>query len=76
MISAPGNNAKTVYVQKRTINGKEDTKTWISHETIISGGTMTVELGDKPHERTVKEDELPYSASEKYTQPTLERKLQ
>ena len=76
VVSAPGNNAKAVYVQKRIINGKEDTKTWISHETIISGGTMTVELGDKPHERTVKEDELPYSASEKQTQPTLERKLQ
>jgi predicted alpha-1,2-mannosidase len=63
VISAPGNNQKNVYVQMRLINGKEDTKTWISHQTITTGGTLSVELGDKPHERPVKDDELPYSAS-------------
>lgn len=63
VISAPGNSPKNVYVQKRLINGKEDTKTWVSHQTIVAGGTMTLEMGEKPLERVVKDNELPYSAS-------------
>jgi predicted alpha-1,2-mannosidase len=63
VISSPGNSEKTVYVQKRWLNGQEETKTWIDHEAIISGGVLEVELGAKPYERIVMDDELPYSSS-------------
>ena len=54
---------KTVFVQKRRLNAREHTKTWISHSDIVNGGSLEVELGEKPKERMLAEDELPYSAS-------------
>ncbi len=67
VISAPhngGNNGgKTVFVQKRSLNAREHTKTWISHSDIVNGGSLDVELGEKPKERMLAEDEFPYSAS-------------
>ena len=62
-IAAPGNGPQRIYVQRRKLNGKEVTNTWIAHQDIIAGGRLEVELGDKPNERVVKDDELPYSAS-------------
>ncbi len=63
VISAPANSPTNVYVQKRLINGTPYTKSWISHQAITNGGAMTLEMGDKPVERALKDDELPYSAS-------------
>ncbi len=62
-ILAPGNGVRNIYVQKRRLNGKEVAGTWIAHRDIVAGGVLEVELGDKPNERAVKDDELPYSAS-------------
>ena len=69
-ISAPGNGPQKIYVQKRQLNGQETTRTWIAHQDIVAGGTLDVELGEKPNRRTVKDDELPYSASSKLPDST------
>jgi predicted alpha-1,2-mannosidase len=63
VVSSPGNNSERVYVQKRSLNGENYTKTWISHEALVSGGQMNMELGEKPNERRVEAGELPYSMS-------------
>ncbi|MCE5268410.1 MAG: GH92 family glycosyl hydrolase [Planctomycetaceae bacterium] len=62
-IAAAGNGPKSIYVQKRTLSGREITGTWIAHQDIAAGGMLEVELGEKPNVRAVKDAELPYSAS-------------
>jgi putative alpha-1,2-mannosidase len=62
VVSAPENSPTTVYVQSRTLNGQPDTNTWISQSQITSGGTLIEKMTDKPAERTVSAEELPYSA--------------
>lgn len=62
-ISAPNNTSSTIYVQKRTLNGKEYTPTYITHQEIVMGGSLQVEMGASPNEREIKPEELPYSMS-------------
>ena len=63
VLSAPGNGDKAVFVQKRFLNGREHTKAWLSHGELVNGGVMEVELGEKPRERVLANEDLPYSAS-------------
>jgi predicted alpha-1,2-mannosidase len=63
VVTAPGNRNATVYVQKRVLNGRSYTNTWIAHEAIVRGGELQVELGEKPNERRIEAGELPYSMS-------------
>ena len=37
------------YIQSATLNGKPLSKTWLSHEEIISGGTLVFEMGSEPN---------------------------
>jgi predicted alpha-1,2-mannosidase len=60
-IWAPSNSEDNIYVQKRTLNGVEDTKTYLENSDILNGGTMTLDMGSNPKERTVSEADLPYS---------------
>lgn len=63
VVSSPGNDPKKIYVGSRTLNGQPLTKTWISHQAIVSGGALDVDASDRPHERVVADEDLPYSAS-------------
>ena len=63
VVSSPGNDPKKIYVSGRTLNGQPLTKTWISHQAIVSGGVLAVAASDRPHERVVADNDLPYSAS-------------
>jgi predicted alpha-1,2-mannosidase len=63
VISAAGNDDKAVFVRRRLLNGREHTRAWIGHAEIVHGGSMEVELADKPGERVLAGDDLPYSAS-------------
>ena len=37
------------YIQSATLNGESMSKTWISHEEIVNGGTLIFEMGPEPN---------------------------
>jgi predicted alpha-1,2-mannosidase len=45
------NNVSTVnkYIQSASLNGRPMSKTWLSHEEIINGGTLIFEMGSEPN---------------------------
>ena len=45
------NNAsdENIYIQSATLNGEPYTKSWISHEDIIKGGTIVFKMGPEPN---------------------------
>ncbi len=47
-IEAPGNNAKTKYIQSACLNGKPWGKTTLSHAELTAGGTLTLSMGERP----------------------------
>lgn len=61
-ITSKGNSEKNVYVKSRTMNAKPWTKTWISHAELVGGARIMNEMSNLPAVRTVKAEELPYSA--------------
>lgn len=64
VISAPGNSAENMYVQKVAVNGNNYTKNWISHETLQQGGTLQFNMGATPEKtRGTTPDAFPYSFS-------------
>ncbi|HEV3270692.1 MAG TPA: GH92 family glycosyl hydrolase [Candidatus Methylacidiphilales bacterium] len=59
VIDAPANNATNVYVQGRTLNGINDTRTWIAHREITQGGQLIVNMGPNPDKRVVSDPDMP-----------------
>ena len=49
-ILAENNSRINIYVQKVYLNDKEINRAWITHEEIMSGGTLKFVMGDKPNE--------------------------
>jgi predicted alpha-1,2-mannosidase len=49
-ITAQNNSPKNFYIQSATLNGKPLNRPWITHEELISGGTLNLEMG--PSEST------------------------
>ncbi|MEX6688193.1 GH92 family glycosyl hydrolase [Danxiaibacter flavus] len=47
------NNCSVVnkYIQRATMNGKELTTPWFTHEQLINGGTLVLEMGPKPNKQ-------------------------
>ncbi|HWZ34816.1 MAG TPA: GH92 family glycosyl hydrolase [Mucilaginibacter sp.] len=44
------NNSKTnVYIQKATLNGKVLDKPWFTHRDLINGGTLILQMSDRPN---------------------------
>jgi predicted alpha-1,2-mannosidase len=62
-ITAADNDSRNIYVQSRRLNGSEYRKTFIPHAVLLQGGSMDMQMADKPAERVLNDDELPYSAS-------------
>jgi len=48
VIRTRNNSPENVYIQKITLNGREINEYKISHQDIIKGGEMIIELGDQP----------------------------
>ena len=48
-VLAPGSSARNKYIQKAELNGKPLTTPFITHDQIMAGGTLTLELGEKPN---------------------------
>jgi predicted alpha-1,2-mannosidase len=63
VITAPSNDGKNVYVQKRRLNGANDNRTWLSHQDLLQGGELRLDMGPDANMRPIPDADLPYSAS-------------
>ncbi len=49
VINATGNSNQNVYIQSAQLDGKPLNRPWVSHQTVVNGGTLTLNMGDKPN---------------------------
>lgn len=64
VIETKGNSQKNVYVRCVLLNGKKYDKTWISHDVIVSGGKLVMQMGSNPDKvRGTSAVSRPYSLS-------------
>jgi predicted alpha-1,2-mannosidase len=62
-IIAKNASKENKYIQSATLNGKEWTKPWFSHDDIKNGGSMELIMGDKANEDWgIKPEDVPPSA--------------
>ncbi|WP_316788349.1 GH92 family glycosyl hydrolase [Pedobacter frigoris] len=47
-VTVKNNSPENKYIQQVTLNGINHTKSYIKHQDIIKGGTMTITMGSKP----------------------------
>lgn len=60
-VIAHGNNRENIYIQSAKLNGKEYTKSYITHDDIVSGGVLEFTMGNKPSDTWgVKKEDRPY----------------
>ncbi len=65
-IVAKNNSVNNMYIQSAIINGKKFDQTWISHTTIVNGGELAFDMGDKPNKSwAIKPDAAPFSVTKK-----------
>ena len=48
IVDARGSNEKNIYIQKAWLNGKELDKPWFTHEELMKGGVLKLEMGPYP----------------------------
>ena len=66
-ISAPENGDDKRYISSMTLNGKEHTKNYLTHEELMNGASITFKMAAQPNEhRGRKEADLPYSFSNEF----------
>nr|WP_282456627.1 GH92 family glycosyl hydrolase [Chitinophaga sedimenti] len=64
VISAPANSEENRYVKAVQVNGKAWDKTWISHTTLMAGGTVNINMTAAPEKtRATNKTAYPYSFS-------------
>ena len=64
VIDAPNNSKKNFYVNSLNVNGTDYTKNYLRHEDLFKGGTIKVDMGNRPNkDRGTKEEDMPYSFS-------------
>jgi putative alpha-1,2-mannosidase len=49
IVEAPGGTAKNKYIQKAWLNGKPLDIPWFTHNDLINGGTLRLEMGPYPN---------------------------
>jgi len=49
VIDAKNNSAQNLYIQSAQLNGKPLGRPWVSHETVVNGGILTLQMGNKPN---------------------------
>ena len=65
VIEAPNNEPDTPYVQRAELNGQAYEDNFLWHQTILQGGTFSVEMSDTPTQsRGVEEATAPPSMHE------------
>lgn len=48
-VKAPDCSVVNKYIQSAKLNGQPLTKTWFTHEELMNGATLELEMGDKPN---------------------------
>jgi predicted alpha-1,2-mannosidase len=48
-IVAENNSAENIYIQSATLNGRELSRSWITHQQIRAGGELHLQMGPKPN---------------------------
>ena len=48
-IKADGVSGENIYIQSAVLNDKPHNKNWITHDDIVNGGTLILEMGPKPN---------------------------
>ena len=62
VIDAPNNSKKDIYVDKVTVNGKEYTKNFFTHDMLHNGGTIEFNMSAAPNvNRGINAEDMPYS---------------
>jgi predicted alpha-1,2-mannosidase len=56
IVNAPNCNETNKYIQKITLNGEELNRMWFTHEDIIKGGILTLEMGKYPNKKLANKD--------------------
>jgi len=49
VVTAENNAPENVYIQSATLNGKELTRSWITHDHIATGGELLFRMGPRPN---------------------------
>jgi predicted alpha-1,2-mannosidase len=63
-ITAPDNDKSKRYVSAMSVNGKNYTKNYITHETLINGANISYKMSESPNIKRGTEDaDFPYSFS-------------
>ena len=61
-VIANNNSPKNVYIQSAKLNGKDITRNWITYGEIADGGTLELQMSNKPNRsRGINDDDLPFS---------------
>jgi len=50
-VVAKGNSPQNVYVKRATLNGEELKELFFTHEQLMAGGVLELEMTDKPHNK-------------------------
>ena len=66
-ISAPNNGDDKRYISSMTLNGKEYTKNYLTHQDLLNGASISFKMDAKPNQqRGTKESDFPYSFSNEF----------
>mgnify|MGYP002747001219 CR=1 FL=1 len=66
-ISAPNNGDDKRYISSMTLNGKEYTKNYLTHQDLLNGASISFKMDAKPNQqRGTKETDFPYSFSNEF----------
>ncbi len=64
VINAPRNSDQNRYIQAAYWNGKPYTKSWLSHQALLEGAVLELEMGATPNKKHSNQGtDLPYSLS-------------
>lgn len=61
-VEAKGYSKENIYIQSATLNGKPYDKSFLMHDDIMNGGTLSFEMGNSPNTNwAASAESLPYS---------------
>ncbi len=64
IIEARGNSPASVYIRRAELNGRELTRSFITHQEIVAGGSLVLTMDATPnYNRGTAPDDAPYSLS-------------
>lgn len=66
-IDAPANSDKNIYIKDMKVNGETYTHNYLTHEALMNGANISIEMDSKPNtSRGIADEDVPYSFSKEY----------